>query len=92
MGDQPAKPVDQYEPGTYEIRLRGHLDARWAARLDVPSLNHESDGTTIMRGIADQAALHGLLQRLRDLGLPLLSVIHTGAVRPALPTPQGDKK
>jgi hypothetical protein len=67
---------DRHEPGTYEIRLRGHLDARWASRLGVPGLTHESDGTTILRGIVDdQAALHGLLQRIRDLGLPLISVI-----------------
>lgn len=62
-------------PGTYEIRLRGHLDAGWAERLGVPSLTHERDGTTIMSGIAtDQAVLHGLLQRIRDVGLTLISV------------------
>ena len=89
MSEQPAK----HEPGTYEIRLRGHLDPRWAARLDVPSLSHEGDGTTIVRGIAaDQATLHGLLQRLRDLGLPLLSVIHTDAEVSALSTTPGEKK
>ena len=89
MSEQPAK----HEPGTYEIRLRGHLDPRWAARLDVPSLSHEGDGTTIVRGIAaDQATLHGLLQRLRDLGLPLLSVIHTDAEVSALSTTPREKK
>jgi hypothetical protein len=63
-------------PGWYEIRLKGHLDSRWASWLDVLSLINESDGTTLIRGrIADQAALHGLLQKVRDLGLPLISVI-----------------
>jgi hypothetical protein len=63
-------------PGWYEIRLKGHLDSRWASWLDVLSLINESDGTTRIRGlIADQAALHGLLQKVRDLGLPLISVI-----------------
>src|SRR2546425_9335048 len=62
-------------PGRYEIRLRGHLDSRWAAWFDGLSLSNEDDGTTIIGGpVADQAALHGLLQKVRDLGLPLVSV------------------
>jgi hypothetical protein len=62
-------------PGRYEIRLRGHLDARWAAWFDGLTLTHGADGTTIIHGpVADQAALHGLLQKTRDLGLPLISV------------------
>ena len=93
MSENPTKPADQREPGTYEIRLRGHLDQRWTARLDVPGIHHESDGTTIIRGIAaDQATLHGLLQRLRDLGLPLISVIQIDADQPGPLTTQGEKK
>ena len=58
----------------YEIRVQGRLDDRWSAWLDGLDLSH-SDGTTVLRGcITDQAALHGLLQKLRDIGLPLLSV------------------
>ena len=65
------------EAGTYEIRLEGRLDARWEAWFDGLSLTHASDGTTLIQGeIADQAALHGLLQKVRDLGLPLVSVTH----------------
>lgn len=76
-------PANLPETETYEIRLRGHLDYRWAARLAVPNLIHEADGTTILRGIAvDQAALHGLLQRVRDLGLTLVSVIRVGSDLP----------
>jgi hypothetical protein len=61
--------------GRYEIRLKGRLESRWAAWFDGLSLTHESDGTTIILGpVADQAALHGLLQKVRDLGLPLVSV------------------
>jgi hypothetical protein len=60
---------------TYEIRLRGHLDSRWAEQLGIFQLTQDPDGTTLLSGIAaDQAVLHGLLQRIRDLGLPLISV------------------
>ncbi len=59
----------------YEIRVRGHLGARWAAWFDGMTLTPGGDGTTILRGpVADQAALHGLLARTRDTGLPLVSV------------------
>ena len=76
MSAQPANPKASQEAGTYEIRLAGHLDARWAVRLDVPALTHEADGTTLLLAIAaDQAALHGVLQRIRDLALPLISVV-----------------
>ena len=62
--------------GRYEIRLTGHLDARWTARFDGLTVRHDGDGTTVIGGqVPDQAALHGLLQRVRDLGLPLVSVI-----------------
>jgi hypothetical protein len=73
MSDMPADPV--HNPGRYEIRLKGHLDSRWAAWFDGLSLTNSSDGTTLLRGpVADQAALHGLLQKVRDIGLPLVSV------------------
>jgi len=73
-------------PGRYEIRVKGHLDARWAAWFDGLTLTHGSDGTTIIRGpVADQAALHGLLQKVRDLGLPLISVNHVAPGQPPAP-------
>jgi hypothetical protein len=63
------------EGGSYEIRLKGHLDSRWAAWFDGLRLTHESDGTTVIHGsVVDQAALHGLLSKVRDLGLPLIAV------------------
>ena len=59
----------------YEIRLKGRLDSSWADWLGGMSLTHASDGTTVLAGpVADQAALHGLLQKLRDLGVTLISV------------------
>ncbi|WP_204331244.1 hypothetical protein [Geodermatophilus sabuli] len=62
-------------PLGYEIRVRGHLAARWAAWFDGLRITTEDDGTTLLRGpVPDQAALHGVLQRLRDTGLPLLSL------------------
>jgi hypothetical protein len=72
-------PADhQAGPGRYEIRLKGHLDSRWAAWFDGLSITRCADGTTIIHGqVADQAALHGLIQRTRDLGLPLISVTFT---------------
>ena len=71
---------NHHEPGLYEIRLKGHLDARWADWFEGLSFTHESDGTTILSGpVVDQAALHGLLRKVRDLGLPLLSVSRVDA-------------
>jgi hypothetical protein len=76
MSPTRSGPGGEREVGFYEIRLRGHLGQRWATRLDVVSLSHESDGTTALRtAVVDQAALHGLLHKIRDLGLPLISVV-----------------
>ena len=69
--------------GRYEIRFTGRLHERWAVWFDGLTVSHRSDGTTVISGpIADQAALHGLLQRVRDLGLPLLSVERVGTDAP----------
>ena len=71
-----SMPTD--EGGSYEIRVEGRLDARWAARFDGLDLTHEGGGTVIHGPVADQAALHGLLGKVRDLGLPLVSVNRVG--------------
>jgi hypothetical protein len=78
---------DQDEPGRYEIRLKGHLDARWADWFAGLTITWEDNGETQLTGpVADQAALHGLLRKVRDLGLPLVSVLRVEpeqAQRPA---------
>jgi hypothetical protein len=76
MSETHVSTGDNHEPRLYEIRLKGHLDARWADQFEGMSFTHESDGTTILSGpVADQAALHGLLRKVRDIVLPLVSVI-----------------
>jgi hypothetical protein len=82
-----AIPADRHQdPGRYEIRVQGHLDTRWAAWFDGLTIAPDSDGTTTIEGpVADQAALHGLLQKIRDLGLPLISVNHPAPGHPAAP-------
>jgi hypothetical protein len=64
------------EPRQYEIRLKGHLDDRWAAWFEGLTITRQDNGETRLTGpVVDQAALHGLLRKVRDLGLPLLSVM-----------------
>ena len=65
----------QHGTGRYEIRIQGQLHARWAVWFDGWSLTTDNEGTTLISGpVIDQAALHGLLQKVRDIGLPLISV------------------
>ena len=83
-----ASTDDQHTPRRYEIRLKGHLDARWAAWFDGLSLTHERDGTTVIHGpVVDQAALHGLLHKLRDVGLPLVSLTEIAPDAPTTRSP-----
>jgi hypothetical protein len=66
---------DHHGPERYEIRIKGHLDDRWAAWFGGLTLTREDNGETLLTGqVVDQAALHGLLRKVRDLGMPLLSV------------------
>lgn len=69
-------PKDPDEPGLYEIRIKGHLDDRWADWFDGLTITRADNGETLLSGpVADQAALHGLLRKVRDLGLALLAVV-----------------
>jgi hypothetical protein len=71
----PADPGQTGPTATYEIRVAGHLDDHWAARLGDLTLVRLDDGTTRLTGpLIDQAQLHGVLARIRDLGVPLLTL------------------
>jgi len=66
------------EPALYEIRIKRHLDDQWAGRFDGMTFTREENGVTLLAGtVVDQAALHGLLRAIRDLGVCLLSVTHS---------------
>ena len=66
---------DHDEPELYEIRLKGHLADRWAGWFEGLTITLEENGNTLLTGpVVDQAALHGLLKKVRDLGMPLISV------------------
>jgi hypothetical protein len=69
------QPPGPYALAHYELRIEGHLDEHWSAWFGGLTLIHEDDGTTTLRGaVADQAELHGLLAKVRDLGTTLISV------------------
>jgi hypothetical protein len=73
--------------GWYTIRIKGRLASRWASHFDGMALTPGDDGTTLIQGlVVDQAALHGLLQQVRDTGLPLISVTQAGSDQPASST------
>ncbi len=71
---------DRHEPGTYTIRIKGHLGKRWAARFGGMTVVLTDDGETHLTGaLVDQAALHGVLRTVRNSGLELLSVTRVDA-------------
>ncbi len=70
-----ASTKDHYEPGLYEIRLKGHLGSQWTDWFEGLTITLEDNGDTLLTGpVIDQTALHGLLKKVRDLGMPLVSV------------------
>jgi hypothetical protein len=69
-----ANKLDQ--PIVYQIRIKGHLDRRWTDWFGGLSITQEDNGETLLTGlVVDQAALHGFLRKIRDLGMPLISAI-----------------
>jgi hypothetical protein len=68
--------IDPGQPMIYKIRLKGHLGRHWTDWFDGLTITLEDNGETLLTGpLADQAALHGLLKKVRDVGMPLLSVV-----------------
>jgi hypothetical protein len=83
--------TDPGEPVVYQIRIKGHLDRRWIDWFEGPTITLEDNGNTLLTGpVADQAALHGLLRKVRDLGMPLLSVIQSEKGEQVYPDSEGE--
>jgi len=75
MSNNPDPTTDPSHPVIYQIRLKGHLDSQWTDWFEGLTITLEDNGDTLLTGLViDQAALHGLLKKVRDLGLPLISV------------------
>jgi len=75
MSKTPNSKIDKSQPPVYEIRIKGHLGSQWTDWFEGLTITLEDNGDTQLTGpVIDQAALHGLLKKVRDLGLPLVSV------------------
>jgi hypothetical protein len=83
---QPPADGDSSQPSTYQIRITGQLDSRWADWFEGLTITLDGGDTLITGPVVDQAALHGLLKRVRDLGMPLVSV---SPAEPGSPTTLG---
>jgi len=87
MSNELEPKLDPSQPVVYQIRVKGHLDSLWTDWFEHLTITLEEDGDTLLTGpVVDQAALHGLLKKVRDLGLPLVSV---GPVEAGPPTMLG---
>jgi hypothetical protein len=90
--DAPSTRPDPGRPTVYQIRVRGYLDDRWPAWAEGLTLTRERSGHTVLTvPVADQAALHGLLRTLRDLGVPLISINPAGPDLPGI-SPNEEKQ
>jgi len=92
----PLKPKPTRVPATvYQIRVEGHLGHQWTEWFGNLSIKLEDDGYTLLSGpVVDQAALYGLLKKVRDLGMPLVSVVRVESVRstPKISNPDTEKR
>ena len=76
MPDKPNLETDPAQPVVYQVRIKGHLGRQWTDWFEGLTITLEDNGETLLSGaVVDQAALYGLLRKVRDLGMPLLSVI-----------------
>jgi len=76
MLNKPNPKTDPRQPMVYQIRVKGHLGSQWTEWFGGLTVTLEDDGETLLTGpVVDQAALHGVLRKVRDLGIPLVSVI-----------------
>ena len=97
MSKTPNSKIDESEPPVYEIRIEGHLGSQWTDWFEGLTITLEENGDTLITGpVTDQAALYGLLKKVRDLGMPLLSVnrvqydeIHQNHSKKLLENPSG---
>ena len=79
MSDTPDPKADPGRPIVYQIRVKGHLGSQWTDWFGGLTVTLEDNGETLLTGpVVDQAALHGLLKKVRDLGMPLVSVVSVG--------------
>ena len=79
MSDKQTYNEKHNQPQRYEICIKGHLDDRWADWFEGLAITLEENGNTLLCGpVIDQAAMHGLLKKVRDVGLPLISVNSVG--------------
>ena len=82
MTDTLDQKTDPSQPMVYQIRIKGHLGSQWTDWFGGLTVTLEDNGETLLTGpVVDQAALHGLLKKVRDLGMPLVSVVSVGRRR-----------